>query len=52
MSLNEVIYRASFIVSIPEKQIKKTGITIKEHIELYKDYKTTKEYLKELKSKE
>ena len=52
ISLNEVIYRASFIVSIPEQQINKAGIIVQEHIELYTDYKTTKENLKELKSKE
>ncbi len=52
ISLNEVIYRASFIVSIPEQQIKKAGIKVQEHIALYTDYKTTKENLKELQSKE
>jgi len=51
ISLNEVIYRASFIASIPEQQIKKSSITIQEHFELYGDYKTTKEKLEKLQSK-
>ena len=51
-SLNEVVYRASFIASIPEKQFKKTNILVKGHFGLYKDYQATKEKLKKLQSKE
>ena len=52
VSLNEIIYRASFITSIPEQQIKKSTIIIKEHFELYDEYKITKNKLENLKSKE
>ncbi len=52
VSLNEIIYRASFIASIPEQQIKKSTIIIKEHFELYDEYKTTKNKLENLEAKE
>ena len=52
ISLNEVIYRASFIASIPEQQIKKSSIIIKEHFEVYNDYKITKDKLEKLEAKE
>ena len=52
VSLNEIIYRASFITSIPEQQIKKSTIIIKEHFELYDEYKITKNKLENLESKE
>ena len=52
ISLNEIVYRSSFIVSIPEKKIKEFGIIIKEHYVLYNDYKDVKEKLSELESKE
>ena len=52
ISLNEIVYRSSFIVSIPEKKIKEFGIIIKEHYLLYNDYKDVKEKLSELESKE
>ena len=32
ISLNEIVYRSSFIVSIPEKKIQEFGITIKEPV--------------------
>ena len=52
LSLNEVVYRASFIASLPEKQIQNSRIAIQEHFKLYRDYEATKENLKELQSKE
>tara|TARA_B100000287_G_scaffold428554_1_gene480166 strand:+ start:733 stop:1581 length:849 start_codon:yes stop_codon:yes gene_type:complete len=52
VSLNEIIYRASFIASIPEQQIKKSTIIIKEHFELYDEYKITKNKLENLEAKE
>jgi len=52
LSLNEVIYRASFIASIPEKQIQNSRIAIQDHFKLYSDYEATKENLKKLQSKE
>ena len=50
VSINEIIYRVSFIVSIPEKQISKSFFSINEHFEMYKDYKDTKEKIKKLES--
>ena len=50
VSINEIIYRASFIVSIPEKQISRSLFSIKEHFEMYEDYKNTKEKIKKLES--
>jgi rod shape-determining protein MreC len=50
--INEVTYRASFIISTPENKIKKLNIQIKEHLELYKNYKNSKLELKNLKQKE
>ena len=51
ISLNEIVYRSSFIVSIPEKKIQEFGITIKEHYVLYNEYKDVKEKLSKLESK-
>ena len=47
-SINEVIYRISFIVSIPEKQISRGFFSINEHFKMYDDYKITKEKIKKL----
>ena len=52
ISLNEVVYRSSFIVSIPEKKIKDFSNTLKNHLILYSDYQNTKEELKKYKIKE
>ena len=37
--INEVIYRSTFFVSIPENKIKKINSQINQHLEIYKDYK-------------
>ena len=50
ISLNEIVYRSSFIVSIPEKKIKEFGIRVKEHYIVYNDYKDVKERLSKLES--
>ena len=50
ISLNEIVYRSSFIVSIPEKKIKEFGIRIKEHYVLYNEYNSVKEKLTKLES--
>ena len=50
VSINEIIYRASFIVSIPEKQISRSLFSINEHFQMYEDYKDTKEKIKKLES--
>ena len=36
LSLNEVVYRTSFIVSLPEKQIQDSRIAIQEHLNFIK----------------
>ena len=47
--INEVIYRSSFIVSIPENKINKIRIQIEDHIDLYDNYKKNEFELKILK---
>ena len=47
--INEVAYRSSFFVSIPENKIKKFNIEIKEHMSLYENYKKKDLELKTLK---
>ena len=51
IALNEIVYRSSFIVSIPEKYIQYAYININDHIDLYKEHKNTKQKLKKLESK-
>ena len=50
VALNEIVYRSSFIVSIPEKKIKDLNLRIKNHYDTYNDYLKVKEELKSLKS--
>ena len=50
LGINEVVFRTSFIASLPEKYISYSFHAIKEHIDLYKDYNLKKEELKKLKS--
>ena len=50
LGINEVVFRTSFIVSLPEKYISYSFHAIKEHIDHYKDYNLKKEELKKLKS--
>ena len=50
LGINEVVFRTSFIVSLPEKYISYSFHAIEEHIDLYKDYNLKKEELKKLKS--
>tara|TARA_Y100001970_G_scaffold118511_1_gene147092 strand:+ start:6109 stop:6957 length:849 start_codon:yes stop_codon:yes gene_type:complete len=52
ISLNEVVYRSSFIVSIPEKKFQEFSYLFKEHFLLYSEYKSTKEELKKYKLKQ
>ncbi|MBT4784713.1 MAG: rod shape-determining protein MreC [Candidatus Marinimicrobia bacterium] len=49
--INEVIYRSSFFVSIPENKIKKINIQFKDHMKLYKNYKNGQLELESLKQK-
>ena len=50
LGINEVVFRTSFIASLPEKYISYSFHAIKEHIDHYKDYNLQKEELKKLKS--
>ena len=50
LGINEVVFRTSFIASLPEKYISYSFHAIEEHIDLYKDYNLKKEELKKLKS--
>ena len=50
--INEIVYRSSFIVSIPENIIKNSYFGVKEYSTFYKDYDTNKDELENLKSKE
>ena len=49
--INEIVYRSSFIVSVPENLIKNSYIEIIDHLNLYKNYEKNKIELEELKSK-
>ena len=52
MGINEVVYRSSFFISIPENKIKKINTQIKEHIKIYDNYKIIETELDNLKQKE
>ena len=49
--LNEIIYRISFIVSLPEKQINNSFVAVNKHLKLYDQYNSLKDELKSLKGK-
>ena len=51
-SINEFIYRTSFIVSIPENYFKEIKKNFKEHMDLYEIHKNTKIELDQLKQKQ
>ncbi len=51
IALNEIVYRSSFIISIPEKKIQNFSNTINNHYSVYNDYLIVKENLKILQSK-
>ena len=48
--INEVVYRSSFIVSLPENFMKDSYLSIKEYSNFYNDYKENKIQLKKLRS--
>ena len=50
ISLNEIVYRSSFVVSIPEKKIKDTINLIDNHYSVYEDFEITKQKLSKLES--
>ena len=49
--INEVVYRSSFIVSIPENFLKDTFFEIREYSTFFQNYKLDKEELSQIKSK-
>ena len=51
VTLNEIVYRSSFIISVPEKKIQDLTITIKNHYSVYNDYQSLKEKVKILQAK-
>jgi rod shape-determining protein MreC len=50
MSINEIVYRSSFIVSIPENFLMNTFIKISDYTTFYNDYKNNKDELNKLRS--
>ena len=52
IGLNEVVYRVSFIVSLPEQQLNRALIAINNHLNLYNDHDQLKEKFKSLRGKE
>jgi len=52
IGLNEVVYRVSFIVSLPEQQLNRSLIAINNHLNLYNDHDQLKEKYKSLRGKE
>ncbi len=52
IGLNEVVYRVSFIVSLPEQQLNRSLIAINNHLNLYNNHDQLKEKFKSLRGKE
>ena len=50
ITLNEVVYRSSFIISVPEKKFQKLINKIKDHYNVYNDYLLAKEKINLLQS--
>ena len=50
ITLNEIVYRSSFIISVPEKKIHNLTNLIKDHYGAYNDYMKVKEKLNLLQS--
>ena len=51
IGINEIVYRSSFVVSIPENFIKNTFLDITDYATFFNDYKKNKEELNKLRSK-
>ena len=49
--INELVYRSSFVVSIPEKINKNTFLEVIDYSTYFKEFKSTKDELNKLKSK-
>ena len=52
IGINEIVYRSSFIVSVPEKLLQDSYLTIQNHNKLYKENEKIKSELEILKSKD
>ena len=52
IGINEIVYRSSFIVSVPEKLVKDSYLTIQNHNKLYKENEKIKSQLEILKAKD
>ena len=48
--INEVVYRSSYIVSVPEKYAALSYNTVRDHFMLYEDYNIVKKKLKKIES--
>ena len=49
IGINEIVYRTSFVASIPEKYISYSYQAIQKHLRVYRDFNLIKEELKEIK---
>ena len=52
IGINEITYRASFLISAPENKIENINSQIKDHLEIYDNYKNLESELETLKQKE
>ena len=52
IGINEIVYRSSFIVSVPENLLKDSYLTIQNHNKLYKENENIKSELEILKAKD
>jgi rod shape-determining protein MreC len=52
IGINEITYRASFLISAPENKIENINSQIKDHLEIYDNYKNIESELEKLKQKE
>ena len=50
IGINEIVYRSSFVVSIPENLLKSTFVEVREYTTFYNNYKRNKNELDKLKS--
>ena len=50
IAIREIVYRSSFVVSVPENYLKKTYQIIQSHFIIYNDYFEIKSEIKELKA--
>jgi len=51
ITLNEIVYRTSFIISIPEKKFQDFSIKIKDHLNVYNNYLLVKKQLEVVQTK-